>query len=220
MINAVIFDKDGVLMLTEDIYYQAHLLTLDYFGVDGKKYTWKMHAQRSGTPTSERFLFLKNKFDLKMSFDKYYLQYKKRYLENMIERGLIVPDGVFNLLNYFKKVKMPIAVATGGVRENASLTLEKTNLIDFFDVVVTSSDVAKGKPDPETFLLAASRLGVNPKDYVVIGDSVNDVLGAKAAGMKMIAITDKSYSEDPLLASPDIEVKEFKEITIDMIKSL
>ncbi len=220
MINAVIFDKDGVLMLTEDIYYQAHLSTLDYFGVDGKKYTWKMHAQRSGTPTSERFLFLKNKFDLKMSFNKYYLQYKKRYLENMTERGLIVPDGVFNLLNYFKKVKMPIAVATGGVRENASLTLEKTNLIDFFDVVVTSSDVAKGKPDPETFLLAASRLGVNPKDCVVIGDSVNDVLGAKAAGMKMIAITDKSYSENPALALPDVEVKEFKEITIDMIKSL
>lgn len=220
MIEAIIFDKDGVLMLTELIYHRSYQETLTYFGVNGAEYDWDVHSRMNGTPTSERFLFLKKMFGLKISFDEFLPEYRKRYTDIIMSEGLTVPEGVRELIGVLKEANMPIAIATGGSRESTAMTLEKTKLTGLFEAVITSTDVAKGKPDPEIFFLAAQRMGVPPHNCLVIGDSINDVLGAKSAGMKVIAITDKSYIEDPELASPDLEVKEFKEITLEMIKSL
>jgi HAD superfamily hydrolase (TIGR01509 family) len=220
MIEAVIFDKDGVLMLTELIYFRAYQATLTHFGANGTEYDWDVHSRMNGTPTSERFLFLKKMFGLKISFDDFLPEYRKRYTEIIMSEGLVVPEGVQKLLNELKKINMPISIATGGSKKSTGLTLEKTGLASEFEIVVTSDEVAKGKPDPEIFLLAAQRMNIHPHKCLVIGDSINDVLGAKAAGMKVIAITDDFYSRDPALASPDIEVKEFKEITLEMIKSI
>lgn len=219
MIKAVIFDKDGVLMLTEPIYHRAFQDILKKYDAKGV-YTWEQHRKVSGKPTTEVILALKEMFGLKFSVDEFIVEYRNRYKTIFIEDGLEVPQGVRELLTALKKKGMPVAIATGASRESTNLTLEKTGLASEFSVVCTSSDVAKGKPDPEIFLLAAERLGVNPHNCLVIGDSVNDVLGAKAAGMKVIAITDKSYSRDPLLASPDLEVQSMKEITLETIQSL
>jgi HAD superfamily hydrolase (TIGR01509 family) len=219
MIEAIIFDKDGVLMLTELIYHRAYQDALRHFGAKGE-YTWEEHRKRNGMPTSETFLMLRNKFGLTISLDDFLLEYRKRYTDIIMSEGLVVPEGVRELLFELKKNNMPISIATGGSRKSTNLTLEKTGLTSEFEIVVTSDEVAKGKPDPEIFLLAAERMGIEAHKCLVIGDSINDVLGAKAAGMKAIAITDDFYSRDPELALPDIEVKEFKEITLEMIKSL
>ena len=219
MIEAVIFDKDGVLMLTELIYHKAYQDALRHFGARGE-YTWEEHRKRSGMRTSETFLVLRKKFGLTISLDEFIPEYRKRYTDLIMAEGLTVPEGVRELLFALKKINMPISIATGGSRKSTDLTLEKTGLASEFEIVVTSDDVAKGKPDPEIFLLAAKRMGVPPHKCLVIGDSINDVLGAKAAGMKVIAITDDFYSRDPELALPDIEVNEFKEITLEMLKSI
>ena len=219
MIEAVIFDKDGVLMLTELIYHRAYQDAIRHFGAEGE-YDWETHRKRNGTPTSETFLMLRKKFGLTISLDEFLAEYRKRYTDLFMSEGLVVPEGVREMISELKKIHMPISIATGGSRKSTSLTLEKTGLAGEFEIVVTSDEVAKGKPDPEIFLLAAERMGVTPHKCLVIGDSINDVLGAKAAGMKVIAITDDFYSRDPELASPDLEVKEFKEITLEMIKSI
>ncbi len=219
MIKAVIFDKDGVLMLTEEIYFRAFRDTVKKYG-GNKEFTWEDHYHYIGTPTSETFFAVREKYGLTVSFDEFVETYRRGYRKIIEEEGLKSPTGVKELLDSLKKENIPFAIGTGGGAKSTELTLRKAGLFEYFNIFVTADDVANGKPDPETFFLAAKKLGVKPDDCVVIGDAINDVLAAKSAGMKMIAITDKSYIEDPNLASPDLEVKEFKEITIEMIKSL
>ncbi len=219
MIKAVIFDKDGVLMLTEEIYFNAFRDAVKKYG-GNKEYTWEDHYSYIGTPTTETFFAVRKKYGLTVSFDEFADTYRGIYRKTIEEEGLQSIAGVKELLDSLKKENIPFAIGTGSTAKSTELTLKKTGLLRYFDIAVTADDVAKGKPDPETFILAAKKLGIELHDCVVIGDSINDVLAAKSAGMKMIAITDKSYIEDPDLASPDLEVKEFKDITIEMIKSL
>lgn len=219
MIKAVIFDKDGVLILTEEIYFRAFRDAVKKYG-GNKEFTWEDHYYYIGTPTSETFFAVREKYGLTVSFDEFVEVYRSDYRKIIEEEGIKSVEGVRELLDSLKKENIPFAIGTGSNAKGSEFTLKKGGLFEDFDVVITADDVAKGKPNPETFLLAAKKLGVNPSECVVIGDAINDVLAAKSAGMKMIAITDKSYIEDRDLASPDLEVKEFKDITIQMIKSL
>lgn len=219
MIKAVIFDKDGVLMITEPIYFKYYKASIKYFGGIGN-YTWDLHKSFTGYTSAEKFEVIKKKFKLKVSLDEFLKEYRSRYFEVINKEGIEVPKGVKEFLELLKRKKIKRAVGTGGHGINVKLTLTKTGLIDNFDVIITADDVAKGKPDPETFLLAAKKLGVKPKDCVVVGDSLNDVLGGKSAGMKVIAIVDPEYSEDPALASPDLEVSSLSEVTFEKLNSL
>jgi len=219
MIKAVIFDKDGVLMFTEEAYYRAFRDSLKKFG-NGKEFTWENHCEYVGVPTSETFFVLRGKYGVRVSYDEFVDDYRAGYNRIFEEEGLKRPDGVTELLDRLQAENIPFAIGTGGSRPGTEKSLLRTGLRDYFDVIITATEVVKGKPDPETFMKAAEQLGVDFKECVVIGDSINDVLAAKSAGMKMIAITDKSYSKDPALASPDIEVKKFNDITLEMIKSL
>lgn len=219
MAKAVIFDKDGVLVLTEEIYFRAWRDSMHKFGTK-KEFKWEHHYQYIGVPTSETFFSIRNEYGLTVSFDEFVKDYRNGYREIFEKEGLNSVEGVESMLKNLKTQNIPYAIGTGGGFKSTRLTLKKAGIEKYFDVIVTADDVSQGKPHPETFLMAAEKLGINPHDCVVIGDSINDVLGAKSAGMKMIAITDKSYIEDPDLASPDLEVKKFSDITIEMIKSI
>ncbi len=218
MIKAVIFDKDGVLVLTEEIYFRAWRDAMKKFGAN-KEFTWEHHYQYIGVPNSETFFAIREEYGMRVSYDEFVNDYRNRYREIFEIEGLEAVKGVRELLDALKKENIPFAISTAGSLKSSEMILRKVGIFDYFKIIVTSDDYSRGKPDPEPFLLAAKKLGVNPHECVVIGDAINDVLAAKSAGMKVIAITDKSYIEDPELASPDLEVKEFKEITLEMIKS-
>jgi HAD superfamily hydrolase (TIGR01509 family) len=95
------------------------------------------------------------------------------------------------VLAFAKQIKVDgqhLAVASGGTRDAVNRTLRYIGASHLFDVVVTIDDVLHGKPAPDTFLEAARRLGVPPGECVVLGDSVLDIEGAKAAGMAWVKL--------------------------------
>lgn len=217
--KAVIFDKDGILMHTEPIYFDAYAGTIKYFG-GLKEYSWELHKGYMGFLSNEKFLKIKKEFDLDIPWDIFTEEYRRRYLETIESDGLSAASGIRELLGLLKEEGVKVAVATGSSRNNTTFTLAKTGLNKEFDVVITADDLTKGKPDPEPFLLAAERLGVEPHECVVVGDSINDVLAGKSAGMKVIAVVDSEYSADPSLARPDLEVNSLAEITMERLKEL
>ena len=85
----------------------------------------------------------------------------------------------------------PLAVATGGTRDIAERSLELAGLRPLFKAVVTVDDVRHGKPAPDMFLLAAERIGVDPKDCLVFEDAEPGIQGALAAGMKVVRVTSR-----------------------------
>jgi HAD superfamily hydrolase (TIGR01509 family) len=81
-----------------------------------------------------------------------------------------------------------MAVASGSSREVVEKTLQILGVSDWFDEVISSNEVANGKPAPDVFLEAASRLGVDPVDCVVFEDARSGIIAARAAGMEVVAV--------------------------------
>ena len=84
--------------------------------------------------------------------------------------------------------RIPFAVVSGSTRESVTASLESLNLLDHFDVLVGAGDYKNSKPDPEAFLLAASRLGVEPACCLVFEDTEMGIQAAKAAGMASVKV--------------------------------
>jgi beta-phosphoglucomutase-like phosphatase (HAD superfamily) len=105
------------------------------------------------------------------------------------------------------KDKTKIALATMSSRKVIDKILPEKKIRQYFDVVLTADDVTKPKPDPEVFLVSAAKLGVKPKDCIVVEDSVFGVRAAKIAEMQCIAVPSGFYSREELQKeNPDLIV--------------
>jgi beta-phosphoglucomutase len=111
-----------------------------------------------------------------------------RYREMLREAGLALLPGVFETLRALRADAWRHGVATSAPVENVGIILEVTGLAEFMDGWAGSEDVARGKPAPDVFLLAAERTGVAPERAVVVEDAAAGVLGAQRAGMATIGV--------------------------------
>ncbi len=174
MVKAIIFDKDGVLMDTEKTYFRAYQDTILQFGGSGT-YGWDDHRKFMGMLSSERFLKIKKKFNIPVSFDDFINEYRNRYIAIFEQEGVKVPEGLSEFLQELKSANIKCAIATSSSRRNTEFTLRKANLINDFDATVTADDVSQGKPHPEQFLLAAHKLQVAPAGCLVIGEYLTHI---------------------------------------------
>lgn len=135
------------------------------------------------------------------------------------------PPGLVDLLNAFRRRGVQCGVATSAPVENVDFVLDGIDIREYFRIVVDSSHVKHGKPDPEVYLLAAERLGSATSDCVVFEDAIAGVQAGKAAGMKVIAIT-SSYPAEVLRGhSPDAIIGSFRDLAhpcaaLDVLRSV
>lgn len=107
--------------------------------------------------------------------------------------------GLDSLLSFLEARQMPKAVATSTERHKALRLLQTTELLERFDAVATGDEVARGKPSPDLFLLAAQRLGMDPRACLVLEDAESGVIAAHQAGMQVFNVPD--------LVEPSLEVR-------------
>jgi beta-phosphoglucomutase family hydrolase len=121
---------------------------------------------------------------------------RKEALFRELARGNLTPlPGVLAILDALEAAGVPKAVVTSTPRANLDMVLETLGIAGRFQALVAEEDAAKGKPDPEGFLVAASRLGVDPTRCVVIEDAPAGLQGAKAGGMRALGITTTHQAE-------------------------
>lgn len=194
-IKGIIFDCDGVLVDSEAIScYALNIVFKNQFGIEiGNDY-----SEVLGTSV---------KFAL-----KYYLDQNKISKYDIIDLAMKKEEAFFNLAseklvsfenceNFIKLLldkSIKISVASSGSHEKIEFSLNKTNLLQYFDYRYSSSDVKKGKPAPDLFLYAAEKLDVHPSNCLVIEDSINGVIAGVNAGMQVIAFPG-SFSKDQLV---------------------
>jgi beta-phosphoglucomutase-like phosphatase (HAD superfamily) len=111
-----------------------------------------------------------------------------------------------------------MAIASSTPMENIRLITGGLGIDNCFQAIVSSQDVTEGKPSPQSFLLAAQRLGVEPKNCLVIEDAVAGVTAAKRAGMSCLAITNTHPKES--LKEADLIVDSLKAVSINDIEEL
>jgi beta-phosphoglucomutase family hydrolase len=110
------------------------------------------------------------------------------YREVVREQGMTALPGVETWLRMLQDEKIPCVIASSTHLENITTTLGVLGLEPFFAAIVTAEDVKRGKPDPEVFLTAARRIGVEPADAVVFEDALVGITAAQAAGMRVVAV--------------------------------
>ncbi|MBU0530182.1 MAG: HAD family phosphatase [Candidatus Aenigmatarchaeota archaeon] len=213
MIRAVIFDMDGVVSDTQDIHARAEAEILNRHGVDITPE--EINKTFAGRRPSEFFqqLFDENGID----GDAAHVAAEKwDKVIQLAEESVDPMPGAVQLITELAENGFKLAVASSSNTEFVRLVLSKLDLLDKFQAVVTGDDVKKGKPDPEPFLLAASRIGVKPEEAVVIEDGVSGMIAAKAGGMKCVGLVTDKTKEYPT----DVLVTSLTELTVEKIRDM
>lgn len=194
MINrGVIFDMDGVLVDSEDAMKTTSIESLRRFGINPQKDDF---VEFTGMGEDAFIGGVAGKYGLEYSTEMKDYAYML-YVEKAKELVYVYP-GVREILLKVKNRGFKVAVASA-----ADLIKVKTNLAcigikeNFFDALVTGSDVANKKPNPEIFIKAAGKMKIDPADCLVLEDALSGIKAAKAAGMASIGIT-TAFSRDEL----------------------
>lgn len=214
MLKAVIFDKDGVLVDTEGIVMQSIENVV-------KKYSDIPYDRNDGnglrgSTALVTFELINEKYQIPLNMSQTLQSYHEEYNKLLEKHDDIVFDGVVELLEELRKNNILFGIGTNSRKENTALSLKR--IISHFDVVVTPEDVKASKPAPDTFLLVSKKLGVLPENCIVIGDTNNDSLAARSAGMKFVFRDHNLGLEiDP---EPDLIIRSLREVSVEKLKSL
>lgn len=199
--RAVIFDNDGVIIDSEPMHIEADLRILAEYGVQ-----WAPSDlfRFIGVRDSEMWRILSEELQLPDSPDV--LREKKaRIRQEVFAPHRIRPiDGIPELFDALKAAGWKIAVASSSQRSLIGPWLEAMGLLNLLDAFVAGDDVMHGKPHPEPYLLAASRLGVASERCVSVEDSPHGIASAKAAGCRCIAFRNPFGPAQDLSRADDI----------------
>jgi HAD superfamily hydrolase (TIGR01509 family) len=180
--GAYLFDCDGTVVDSMPLHFLAWKQALGEWNCafsEDTFYAW------GGLPVAEVISRLNVEHGLKMPVAAVEVRKEHLYYDN-ISRLQVVPEVVEHIEAMYGKI--PFAVVSGSTRESVVKSLEAVGLLDKFETLVCAGDYAKSKPDPEPFLLAASRLGVAPAACLVFEDTDMGIQAATAAGMASVKV--------------------------------
>ncbi len=186
-LRAVVFDLDGVLANTEDLYEEACVAVL---GRRGKTYDPPLREQMMGRPVADAIRIMIEAHDLTDPADVL-LQECRQVLNGLMATLLAPMPGVVELLDRLQTATVPVAVATSSLHEYADFVLSQLGLKQRFRFVLTAEDITRGKPDPEIYRLASERLGLRPQQVMVLEDSANGCRAAVDAGAYAVAVPNR-----------------------------
>jgi len=215
-IRAVAFDLDGVLLDSEERWTRAKRAFVEETG--GR---WKPEATHAmlGMSSPEWSRYLHDELAVPLGPEEINGAVVARMLEDY-RRDLPLIDGATGAVRRLA-ARWPLALATSSNREVIDVVLETSGLADAFAAIVSSEEVARGKPAPDVYLEAAERLGVAPADAAAIEDSTNGLLAARAAGMAVVAIPNPAFPPSrEALAVADVVLESIVELTPATVEAL
>ncbi len=191
-IKGVIFDLDGVLVDTEYFQWQGWVEVLKPYGKSISQIEYLKYAGKQGGDIESELII-----DLNLPLSKNtLLEKKEQLLINWFEtKTLECMPYAKEAVEYFHHKNLKLACASGGPRDEVVLKLKKVDLFSLFQSVISGSDVKKGKPFPDIYLLAAKKMGLKPEQCLAFEDTQYGVASAKAAGLICYAIPNEFSQE-------------------------
>jgi HAD superfamily hydrolase (TIGR01509 family) len=206
---AVIFDLDGVLIDSEGVWDNARRrVALDHGG------QWPADAQRAmmGMSSTEWSRYMHDQLGVALAPEQISETVVRR-LEHLYRQHLPLLAGARETVADFART-WPLGLASSANRPIIELVLELAGLEGRFAATVSSEEVARGKPEPDVYLEAARRLGVEPDRCAAVEDSSNGIRSAAAAGMVVVAVPNREFppSKDALALADEV-VESLEELT-------
>jgi HAD superfamily hydrolase (TIGR01509 family) len=184
MLRAVVFDMDGLMFNSEDVYT---LTGTELLARRGHRFTRELKAEMMGLPAPLAFGAMIARHGLTEPWQELSVESNEIYL-SLLHKHLAPMPGLMDLLDALEKAKLPKAIATSSVLSLVDECLAPYKLKPRFQFILTADDIVHGKPHPDIYLLAASRFGIDPKEMLVLEDSRNGCLAARAAGAYTVAV--------------------------------
>ncbi|WP_317900221.1 hexitol phosphatase HxpB [Aurantibacillus circumpalustris] len=190
-IKAVIFDMDGVLIESEHLWRKAMIIGFKEYGITLSEADCR---KTMGLRIGEVINLWLVHFKLTEISTK---QLENRIIElllSLIEESGTFMQGIPALIAYCRQKKLKLGLATSSSVLLMNAVLKKLDLTNEFDAALSAEFLPYGKPHPQVFLMCAEKLEIAPQECLVIEDSLNGVIAAKAAQMKVIAVPDEEHT--------------------------
>ncbi len=213
--KAIIFDFDGVIVDSE-YHWDAH--SLEVYREFVPTFTKDDDMKLKGRSTPDIYKMLIQNYGLTMPLEKYQ-EIIGKFAHRIYSEWTKPLPGVIELVERLQKRSIPFGIASSSRHKWIDTALERFNLTNIFNPIVTAEDVGIGKPDPAVYREAARQMGFAPEDCIAIEDSTNGLRSAKGAGMKCIAMHHtEGYIQD--LSEADLVIEHFDELTDDVLNGL
>jgi HAD superfamily hydrolase (TIGR01509 family) len=207
-ISCVIFDLDGTLTQTNELIFATFNHVSEKY--IGKIYTPIEITKMFGPPEDIAIERLVGKDRLDKAMDDFYSFYERHH-----PRMANAYEGIRDILDFLKSNGLLLAIFTGKGKRSTLISLDILGIKNYFDIIVTGSDVDNHKPSADGIRKVMARFGLEPEQVLMVGDAVADIKAAREAGVKVAAVLWDSYGKDKVLQM-DVDyqfhsVKEFSD---------
>ena len=215
MIEAVIFDMDGLLIDSEPLWQEAEI---EVYGQVGVPLTVEMTSQTIGLRTDEVTRHWHKRFPWKSpSQSEVSRILDETVIKRIIEKGQ-AKDGVDEAIKVCESLGLPMAIASSSPMELIDAVINKLGIASKIKTKHSAHHEEYGKPHPAVYLKTAKELGIPPEHCVAFEDSANGVISAKAAKMKCIAIPEANSRDDKRFGIADITILSLLDFAPHMLK--
>lgn len=211
----VVFDMDGVLVDSAEPHFESWQRLAREEGITISRSQFEASFGRQNRDIIPAFFGPVTPQRLAAIADR------KEALYREIVRGKVpAVEGAADLVRELNKAGVPLAIGSAGPRANIDLIVEGMGVGRHFAAIISADDVTRGKPDPQVFQLACERIGLPPKQCVVIEDAPPGVMAGKRAGASVAAIMMHHTRETLSAAGADLIVSRLRELSVQQLKKL
>ena len=194
MKRGAIFDMDGTLLDTERYFHRAWVDIAEFFGEEKHE---QLGFDLSGTNKAQVPAILR-KYYPNIDVEAYYNK-GMEVVREWSEKELLLLPGTKEILEYFKANNVVMSVASSTKHSTIEAHLQRTEILQYFEVIVGGDEVSSGKPSPEIFLKAAEKMNLSPQDCYVFEDSFNGIRAGNKAGCAAIMIPNQIQPTEEII---------------------
>ncbi|WP_080057488.1 HAD family hydrolase [Spirosoma aerolatum] len=214
---AALFDMDGVLIDNADFHLNAWLQFAQNHGLSLTRDQYMDHINGHISADSLAYVLQRPVTPAEVII----LTEEKEAIYRELYRPHLRPTpGLITFLDTLKRAGVPMAVGTSAPESNVGFTLDGTQLRPYFDAIVDASMIHKGKPDPEIYLTAAQRVGVEPSRCVVFEDAFAGIEAGLRAGMSVIALATTHTRSELADKGASLIIDDFSQLTLEQVQTL
>jgi HAD superfamily hydrolase (TIGR01509 family) len=212
VIEAVVFDLDGVIVDSEQVWDEVREA---YVVETGGRYSERATREMMGMSSPEWSTYMSEELAVPGTPEEINAAIVERMLARYGEAPPLIPGAVEAVRRI--AARWPLAIASSSNPELIEVVVRAAGLGDVFGIAVSSQEVPRGKPAPDVYLEAARRLGVEPTSCGAVEDSHNGIRSAKAAGMRVVAVPNPHFPpDDEAMAAADVVIGSIAELQIEL----